>query len=91
MARPPAEAARAGYKSDVNASYPFDPDLHRPGSVAARGHCSWHGAEGADEIGCAGGPVVSFQDAQGQWQSGCQRALEELVARREIEPLGQGA
>jgi hypothetical protein len=75
----------------MNRSYTFDPDLHRAGSVAARGRCSWHGAEGAAEVGCSGDPVVSFQDAQGRWQSGCQRALEDLVAREEIEPLGQGA
>ena len=72
-------------------SYAFDPDLHRPGSVAARGRCSWHGAEGVAEAGCTGEAVVSFQDAQGQWQSGCQRALEDLVSREEIEPLGQSA
>jgi len=35
--------------------------------------------------------VVSFQDRHGEWQSGCARALEELVERGEIEPLGQGA
>jgi hypothetical protein len=75
----------------MNPSYPFDPDLHRPGSVASRGRCSWHGAEGVAEAGCAGEAVVSFQDGQGEWHSGCQRALEDLVAREEIEPLGQGA
>jgi hypothetical protein len=75
----------------VNPSFPFDPDLHRPGTVAARGRCSWHGAEGAAEAGCEGEPVVSFQDPAGDWQSGCQRALEELVDREQIEPLGQGA
>jgi len=76
---------------DVNPSFPFDPDLHDPGSVAARGGCSWHGAEGAAEAGCEGEPVVSFQDRHGRWQSGCQRALEDLVGREEIQPLGQGA
>jgi hypothetical protein len=75
----------------MSPSYPFDPALHRPGSVAARGGCSWHGAEGAAEAGCAGEPVVSFEDGRGQWQSGCQRALEELVSRQKIQPLGQGA
>jgi hypothetical protein len=85
------EVACPGYKSDVNPSYPFDPDLHRPGSVAARGRCSWHGAEGAAEDGCADEPVVSFQDDRGDWQSGCERVLEDLVAREEIQPLGQGA
>jgi hypothetical protein len=72
-------------------SYPFDPELHRPGSVAARGGCSWHGAGSAPEATCEGEPVVSFQDQQGTWQSGCQRALEDLVSRGHIEPLGQGA
>jgi hypothetical protein len=75
----------------MNQSYPFNPELHRPGSVAARGRCSWHGAEGTAEAGCAGEAVVSFEDGHGHWQSGCQRALEELVAREEIQPLGQGA
>lgn len=81
----------AGYGFGMNPSFPFDPDLHRPGSVAGRGGCSWHGAEGAAEPGCEGEPVVSFQDRSGNWQSGCQRALEELVDREEIQPLGQGA
>jgi hypothetical protein len=75
----------------MNASYPFDPDRHAPGSVAARGGCSWHGSDGDVEPGCAGEPVVSFQDPHGRWQSGCQRALEELVDREEILPLGQSA
>jgi hypothetical protein len=75
----------------MNASYPFDPALHRPGSVAAGGRCSWHVAGGATDPGCDGEPVVSFQDPNGEWQSGCQRALEDLVSREEIAPLGQGA
>jgi hypothetical protein len=75
----------------MNPSYPFDPDLHRPGSVAGQGRCSWHGADGTAEAGCTGEPVVSFQDGQGQWQSGCQQALDDLVTREEIQPLGQGA
>ena len=83
--------ARRGYLPGMNPSYPYDPDLHSPGSVAARGRCSWHDAEGAAETGCEGEPVVSFQDRDGRWQSGCQRALEDLVTRDEIEPLGQGA
>ena len=85
------ELAFAGYFVQVNSSYPFDPDLHRPGSVAARGRCSWHGVDGTVETGCEGEAVVSFQDHRGHWQSGCQRALEDLVEREEIEPLGQGA
>ena len=80
-----------GYRSRVNPSHAYDPELHAPGSVAAAGGCSWHGSGGAVERGCAGEPVVSFQDAGGSWQSGCARALEELVRREEIEPLGQGA
>jgi len=75
----------------MNPSFPFDPDLHRPGSVAGSGRCSWHGAEGAGDVGCDGEAVVSFQDRHGEWQSGCQRALEDLVTREEIQPLGQGA
>jgi hypothetical protein len=75
----------------MNPSFPYDPDLHRPGSVAGRGGCSWHGTEGAAETGCQGEPVVSFQDRDGHWQSGCQRALEDLVSREKIQPLGQGA
>ena len=86
-----ASAGAGGYRIGMNPSYPFDPELHARDSVAARGGCSWHGAGGAVESGCAGEPVVSFRDVQGNWQSGCQRALEELVERDEIEPLGQGA
>jgi hypothetical protein len=75
----------------MNPSFPFDPDRHGHDSVAGRGGCSWHGTEGSAEAGCLGEPVVSFQDSHGDWQSGCQRALEDLVEREEIEPLGQGA
>ena len=75
----------------MNPSYPYDPDLHEPGSVAARGRCSWHGEQGMSEVGCEDEAVVSFEDRHGHWQSGCQRALEDLVAREEIQPLGQGA
>jgi hypothetical protein len=70
-------------------SYPFDPELHEANSVAASGRCSQH--DGASGGSCAGEAVVSFQDAQGTWQSGCSLALEELVERGEIAPLGQGA
>lgn len=77
--------------SVANPSYPYDPDLHTPGSLAAQDRCSYH-AEGGDGGGsCSGAPVVSFQDRQGEWQSGCSAALEELVERDEIEALGQGA
>jgi hypothetical protein len=34
---------------------------------------------------------VSYRDADDRWQSGCALALEELVERGEIAPLGQGA
>ena len=72
-------------------SYPYDPDLHEKGSAAARGACSHHGAGGEDPERCAGEPVVSFQDEDGRWQSGCSQALEQLVEGGQIEPLGQGA
>jgi hypothetical protein len=75
----------------MNPSYPFDPDLHPSGSIAARGRCSWHGADAASDVRCEGEPVVSFQDRHGHWQSGCQRAFEDLVRREEIQPLGQSA
>ena len=75
----------------MNPSYPYDPDLHQPGSPAARGRCSWHAAQGMTEVGCEDEAVVSFHDSDGHWQSGCQRVLEDLVAREEIQPLGQGA
>jgi len=71
-------------------SQTFDPTLHEAGSAAAEGACSYHaGGDGAAD--CAGEAVVSFEDQDAQWQSGCRTALEELVERGEIEPLGQGA
>lgn len=72
-------------------SYVFDPDLHEPGSVAAQGGCSHHAGTGDDAGECAGEAVVSFRDGQDRWQSGCSRALEELVDAGEIEPLGDKA
>jgi len=75
----------------MNPSYPYDADLHEPGSVAASGRCSHHGRDDTSAAGCAGDAVVSFQDDQGGWQSGCSLALEQLVAGGDIEPLGQGA
>jgi hypothetical protein len=70
-------------------SQTFDPALHQAGSPAAEGGCSHHaGGAGGD---CAGEAVVSFEARDGTWQSGCRTALEELVERGEIEPLGQGA
>jgi hypothetical protein len=75
----------------MSPSYPYDPDRHEAGSIASTGRCSWHGRDGRDVHSCAGEAVVSFQDLDGSWQSGCRTALEELVERGDIEPLGQGA
>ena len=88
-----ASTLGATYGGDVvvNKSYPYDPDLHEKGSVAAQGICSQHGGDSPDRESCAGEPVVSFQDRHGRWQSGCSVALKQLVERGEIEPLGQGA
>lgn len=72
----------------MNESHVFDAELHEPGSRAAKGQCSYHGTHGE---ACAGDAVVSFQDRDGRWQAGCPAALEELVEKGEIEPLGQGA
>lgn len=72
-------------------SYPFDPALHPKASLAGQGRCSWHQDEQAGSGNCDGEAVVSFQDSHGEWQAGCQRALDELVRREEILPLGQGA
>ena len=76
----------------MNPSQTYDPELHEPGSRAGQGRCSHHAQDSgeADEA-CTGEAVVSFQDRDGRWQSGCARALEELVQKGEIEPLGQGA
>jgi hypothetical protein len=74
----------------MSTTYPFDPALHAQGSLAAQGRCSHHRGTDAGD-GCLGEAVVSFQDQQGSWQSGCTLALEQLVERGEIEPLGQGA
>jgi hypothetical protein len=74
----------------VNPSYAYDPKFHQPSSVAASGRCSYHDDAGASEP-CAGEAVVSFQDGHGRWQAGCSVALERLVERGEIAPLGQGA
>lgn len=74
----------------MNASQTYDPELHEPGSTAAHGRCSHHAPDAAADI-CAGEAVVSFQDRDGRWQSGCSLALEQLVETGGIEPLGQGA
>ena len=72
-------------------SYPYDPSLHAEGSVAAQGLCSQHGNGSAERGTCMGEAVVSFKDRHDRWQSGCSLALEQLVERGEIAPLGQGA
>jgi hypothetical protein len=73
----------------LHPSQTFDPELHDADSDAARGRCSHHGSGGAGD--CSGDAVVSFQDGDGTWQSGCALALEQLVEAEQIEPLGQGA
>lgn len=57
----------------------FDSQFHRSGSIAAAGRCSQHGVSSCSEI-----PVISFTDKHGRRQSGCRRAMEELIARNEI-------
>jgi hypothetical protein len=71
-------------------THAYDPDLHEPGSLAASGGCSVHQQDGSSTT-CTREAVASFRDQQGRWQSACSTALEELVDRGEIEPLGQGA
>ena len=71
-------------------SHAYDADLHEPGSPAAEGRCSYHLRDGSDSEACAGPAVVSYATAD-SWESGCSAALEELVEREEILPLGQGA
>ena len=75
----------------MNPSQTYDPKLHEDGSRAARGQCSHHARDAEQHPPCAGEAVISFQDRDGQWQSGCSLALEQLVEQGEIEPLGQGA
>ncbi len=72
-------------------SFPFDPDLHEPGSRAAEGRCTQHEPDGPDPGPCDGEAVVSFEGPGDRWRTGCARALEQLVERGDIEPLGQGA
>lgn len=71
----------------MSETHAYDPSFHETGSVAAEGRCSHHDGDAE----CAGEAVVSFTDEQGRWQSGCRLALEQLVERGEIPPLGQGA
>lgn len=68
-------------EATMHESFPYGAAYHRPGSVAAQGRCSQHGVDS-----CFEAPVISFQDRHDRWQSGCQRALDELVARGEISP-----
>ena len=72
-------------------SQTFDPSLHPSGSPAAEGRCSHHARGDGTSSRCAGEAVVSFEDRDGHWQSGCRTALEELVRSGDVEPLGQGA
>lgn len=74
----------------MNPSHVYDPDLHEAGSPAAQGQCSYHAPGGERGGTCTREAVVSFQDHDGRWQSGCSLALEQLVGEGEIEPLGQG-
>ena len=80
-----------GASSGLRQSHAYDPDLHEPGSAAADGRCSYHQQDGSDPSACTGPAVVSYASAGGGWESGCSAALEELVERDEIQPLGQGA
>ena len=71
-------------------SHAYDADLHEPGSPAADGRCSYHQQDGRGAGACTDSAVVSYRSGDG-WESGCSAALEELVEREEILPLGQGA
>ena len=72
-------------------SHVYDPEFHEPGTLAASGGCSHHARDGSGGGSCTGAAVVSFQDQDGRWQSGCSTALEQLVRAGEIDGLGQGA
>jgi hypothetical protein len=56
----------------------YDPEFHASGTIAASGGCSWHGTT------CQNTPVASFRDSSGDRQSGCLRAVRELVERGEM-------
>ena len=58
---------------------PYEAKHHTPGTVGEFGSCSWHGLST-----CVETPFVSFQDRNGAWQSGCQRAVDELTSRGEF-------
>lgn len=70
----------------VNRSFAYAASRHHRDTVAASGRCSQHGKDL-----CSEPPVVSFQDRNGRWQSGCERALTELVFRGEILPPAEYA
>jgi hypothetical protein len=89
--KPSNVSHQSGYRSAVKPSHAYDRDLHEPGTAAASGRCSQHQNDGPDAATCTGEAVISFQDRDGRWQSGCSAALEQLVERGEIAPLGQGA
>lgn len=72
-------------------SYAYSAEFYPPGSAAAAGRCTWHQLGNDDAATCTGEAVVSFQDRDDRWHAGCAAALEQLVERDEIEPLGQGA
>ena len=76
--------------SGLRPSHAYDPDLHEAGSPAAEGACSYHQQPGRDAGGCTETAVFSYENDDG-WESGCSAALEELVERGEVQPLGQGA
>lgn len=61
---------------------PYDASYHNARTVAATGGCSWHGRT------CSEPPVISFTDRSGDRQSGCQRALRELVGSGELTDPG---
>ena len=63
----------------MNQSFPYDAQYHQPSSLAASGRCSQHGVDTCDQTA-----VISFRDKHDRRQSGCNRALRELVARGEI-------
>lgn len=54
---------------------PFDALWHGVNTTARAEACSWHGPASCDKR-----PTISFEDAQGRRQSGCERAVQELIA-----------
>jgi len=75
----------------MNQSQTYDPKFHEAGAPASRGQCSHQARDAEAAAACAGEAVISFQDRDGRWQSGCSLALKQLVEKGEIEPLGQDA